>query len=606
MSRYDKVRVIGSGTFGNVWLVKSKLSRHSYVLKEINLQALSEIDRQQALNEAKILSKCNHRHIIRYKDTSIESKQRLSIIMEYAEGGDLHSAILKQNGVPFQEHTIISWFIQICLALQYIHFQNILHRDLKSQNIFLTRYKHIKVGDFGIARMLQSPEDLAKTAIGTPYYLSPEIYQRKPYNYKSDIWALGCLLFEMAALEHAFKANDFLHLVTLILNVKRKELPRDYCPVIQDLVNDLLNPDPDKRPSTEEILAYPSLQSYLSKYVFLQSPRESYVPVLISPSEVKTGTRRSSASDIFESLRDKCMKRRASVSITNPKTIKQRINTPPKENENSRIKAVSHIRVGSAKRYLKVPSQMKPEKSKKISDLTYRVSNPKFAVRFNKKEQSCLTVSCDTYTVSDRGGPYPSSSKLSKSDDAVFNDIDYGYQSAETRLVSLKNPMSSHSDSLECNTTQFEKMNQAFINEENSYVGSKVVTNKGSKSVASNKDLHNHCQHSQCHQCMLDMLWKNRIQCYVNGSVNYDEYYRLRYKLFLIYKKELFVKIYESLTCGWEGNEDPTSTHAFQSLVDSLNYEQVQSLPLMMQMVQLDHLMKTKEGAKERLCETRL
>ncbi|GFS54721.1 hypothetical protein TNIN_484161 [Trichonephila inaurata madagascariensis] len=447
-------------------------------------------------------------------------------------------------------------------------------KNLKSRNIFLTRHKHIKVGDFGIARMLQSPEDLAKTAIGTPYYLSPEIYQRKPYNYKSDIWALGCLLFEMTALEYAFKANDFLHLVTLILNGKRKELPRS--PAIQELVNDLLQSDPDKRPSTEEILAYPSLQPYLSEYMLAQNSLKSYVPRLISP--IETGARRSSASDIFESLRDKCMKRRASVSNTNQKAVKQRTSTPPKENEKSRIKTVSHVRVGSTKRYLKVPYQMKCEKSKKTHDLTYIVKTPTFAVCYNKKEQSCLTVSCDSYTVPDRCGSNPSSSKLSQSEDEVFNDIDCGYQSEDTRLVSLKNPMNPNSQ-------------PCIIPDEN---GSKVF-NKDSKSTC----LHNH---SQCHQCMLDTLWKNRIRWYVNGSVNYVEYYRLRNKLFSIYKKELFTKLYESLTYGWEGNEDPT----FQSLVDSLNYEQVQSLPLMMQMVQLDQLMKAKRGAEERVCDTPL
>ncbi|GFQ96025.1 hypothetical protein TNCT_390221 [Trichonephila clavata] len=580
-ANYDKVRVIGSGTFGNVWLVKSKLSRHSYVLKEINLLSLNELGRQEALNEVAILSKCSHKHIIRYKDTVIESDRRISIIMEYAEGGDLHSAILKQNGVPFEEHVVITWFIQICLALQYIHFQNILHRDLKSQNIFLTRHKHIKVGDFGIARMLQSPEELAKTAIGTPYYLSPEIYQRKPYNYKSDIWALGCLLFEMAALEHAFKANDFLHLVTLILNGKRKEFPRNYSPTIQELVNDLLHPDPEKRPSTEEILAYPSLQSYLSEYMLAQNSLKSYVPRLISP--IETGARRSSASDIFESLRDKCMKRRASVSNTNPKAVKQRTSTPPKENEKSPIQTMSHVRVDSTKRYLKVPYQMKSEKSKKTHDLTYVVKTPKFAVCYNKKEQSCLTVSCDI--VPDRWGPNLSS-QLSKSEDEVFNDIDCGYQSEDTRFVSFKNPMNTN-------------LGSSHQPDENG------VANKHLKSVAS-KCLHHRCQPSQCHQCMLDTLWKNRIRWYVNGAVNSVEYYRLRNKLFSIYKKELFAKLYESLANGWEGNEDPTSSSAFQSWVDSLNYDQVQSLPLMMQMVQLDQLMKAKRGAKERVCDTRL
>ncbi|GFU12508.1 hypothetical protein NPIL_455051 [Nephila pilipes] len=596
MARYDKVKVIGSGTFGKVWLVKSKLSRHSYILKEINFQTLNESDRQQALNEVAILSKCNHKNIIRYRDAVLETNQTLSIIMEYAEGGDLHSAILKQEGVLFHEHRIISWFIQICLALQYIHFQNILHRDLKSQNIFLTRYNLIKVGDFGIARMLKNPEELAKTAIGTPYYLSPEIYQRKPYNYKSDIWALGCILFEMATLEHAFKADDFLHLVYLILRGKRKELPRNCSAVIQNLVNDLLDSDPEKRPSTEEILAYPSLQPYLSEYMLVQNSRESYLPVLISPSE--TG-RRSSANDVFENLRDKYMKRRASVSTENPKTLKQRSNTPPKD-EKSRSKTASHIRVGSEKKYLKAP-QTKSEKWKKINALTYRVSNPKLAVRFSKKEQSCLTVSCDTYTVPERFIQDPSSRKFSKSEDAALNDSDCGYLSEETRLVSINSPINADSGSSSSDAmSDYEKMNQAFILDENNR-----VANKDSKLDASNKGLHN-CQHSQCHQCMLDMLWKTRIRCPINGSVNPGEYYRLRYKLCSIYERELFGKIYESLSRGWEGNEDPTSTNAFRKLVHSLNYEQVQNLPLMLQLVQLDRLKRAKEDTKELISDTRL
>ncbi|CAL1261352.1 unnamed protein product [Larinioides sclopetarius] len=310
MSRYDKEKVIGSGTFGNVWLVKSKLSRHSYVLKEIDLRSLNETDRQHALNEVSILSKCKHKHIIRYKDAVIETDLTLSIVMEYAEGGDLYSAIMKQRGVPFSEHRIISWFIQICLALQYIHYQNILHRDLKSQNIFLTRNKMIKVGDFGIARVLRNPEELAKTAIGTPYYLSPEICQRKPYNHKSDIWALGCILFEMTALEHAFQAVDFIHLVSLILRGKRKELPSHCSSIIKDLVKDLLEFDPEKRPSTEVILAYPLLQPYLSEYMLTHGSRESFLPVLISPKESKI--RGYSVSDIFENLRHGTKKRRSS------------------------------------------------------------------------------------------------------------------------------------------------------------------------------------------------------------------------------------------------------------------------------------------------------
>ena len=161
----------------------------------------------------------------------------LCIVMDYAEGGDMYTKIAKQKklGKGFRyelvhtsdwellsESQILDWFVQTCLAMKYIHDRKILHRDLKTQNIFLTGRGEIKIGDFGIARVLQDTYDCAQTAIGTPYYLSPEIcqvthltlfdcltrIQEKPYNQKSDIWSLGCILYELATLRHAFDANS--------------------------------------------------------------------------------------------------------------------------------------------------------------------------------------------------------------------------------------------------------------------------------------------------------------------------------------------------------------------------------------------------------------
>lgn len=134
----------------------------------------------------------------------------LCIVMDYAEGGDMYTKIGKQRkiGKGFPESQILDWFVQICLALKYVHDRKILHRDLKTQNIFLTAKGDIKIGDFGIARVLQDTYDCAQTAIGTPYYLSPEICQEKPYNQKSDIWSLGCILYELVTLRHAFDANS--------------------------------------------------------------------------------------------------------------------------------------------------------------------------------------------------------------------------------------------------------------------------------------------------------------------------------------------------------------------------------------------------------------
>ena len=102
----------------------------------------------------------------------------------------------------------LSYRAPLFASFQYIHERKILHRDIKSQNIFLGKHRTIKLGDFGIARIMDGTTDYAKTCVGTPYYLSPEIWENKPYNNKSDLWAMGCVLYEMTTLKHAFEAGE--------------------------------------------------------------------------------------------------------------------------------------------------------------------------------------------------------------------------------------------------------------------------------------------------------------------------------------------------------------------------------------------------------------
>ena len=142
--------------------------------------------------------------------------------MDFANGGDLYNMInyYKNKNMYIPENIIVQIFTEICIALNHVHSNKILHRDLKTQNIFLTKERHVKLGDFGISRVLQHTYDKARTAIGTPYYLSPEICEEKPYNHKSDVWSIGCILYEMMSRTHAFDALSMKVLVIKILNGK--------------------------------------------------------------------------------------------------------------------------------------------------------------------------------------------------------------------------------------------------------------------------------------------------------------------------------------------------------------------------------------------------
>ncbi len=140
------------------------------------------------------------------------------------------------------------------MAIKHIHDKRILHRDLKSQNVFLTEKGEIKLGDFGIAKCLKNTVEVAKTIVGTPYYFSPEIIQNKPYSFKSDIWSLGILLYEMCALKMPFDGSNLASLSIKIIKGNYTPLPTSFTKDIRCLISSLLNVDMNKRPSINEIL----------------------------------------------------------------------------------------------------------------------------------------------------------------------------------------------------------------------------------------------------------------------------------------------------------------------------------------------------------------
>lgn len=273
MDKYQRVKTIGKGAFGEAVLVKSTVDGNLYVSKEINLSALSKKDRDATDTEINILATVDHPNITKYIE-SIQDGKDLYIILEYADGGDLHDMIKRQTQagmrggqIPFPEHQIRNWFVQICLALQELHSKKVLHRDLKTRNVFMTKSGQIKLGDFGLSTVLKNSMAQANTLCGTPYYFSPELCRNKPYNSKSDVWALGCILYEMCTLKHAFDGKNMKALMQKILKGVYPPISSSYSQELANLIKLMLVRDETKRPSVTQILEQPWMQTSLKMLV---------------------------------------------------------------------------------------------------------------------------------------------------------------------------------------------------------------------------------------------------------------------------------------------------------------------------------------------------
>ncbi|KAM7170671.1 serine/threonine-protein kinase Nek4 isoform 2-T2 [Macrochelys suwanniensis] len=293
LAAYFFLRAVGKGSYGEVSLVRHRQDNRQYVIKKLNLKHASSRERKAAEQEAQLLSQLKHPNIVTYRESWEGEDGLLYIVMGFCEGGDLYHKLKEQKGKPLPENQVVEWFVQIAMALQYLHEKHILHRDLKTQNVFLTRTNIIKVGDLGIARVLENQYDMASTLIGTPYYMSPELFSSKPYNYKSDVWALGCCVYEMATLKHAFNAKDMNSLVYRIIEGKLPPMPKDYSPQLAELIRTMLSKKPEERPNVKSILRQPYIKHQIS--LFLEATKAKTAK---NHKKIPDSTPRSAASVI--------------------------------------------------------------------------------------------------------------------------------------------------------------------------------------------------------------------------------------------------------------------------------------------------------------------
>ena len=255
MENFEILEKLGEGSYSTVYKVKRKIDNQIYALKKVKLSNLNEKEKTNSLNEVRILASVKSKYVISYKEAFFDEKDStLGVVMEYADNGDLYKKILeyKQKKIYFEEIDIWKIFIQLVKGLKALHDLQILHRDLKSANVFLFKDGHAKLGDLNVSKVAK--RGLGYTQTGTPYYASPEIWKDLPYDNKSDIWSLGCVLYEMITLHPPFRSKNMDELYKKVLSGDIGNLPEKYSNDLYEVVLLMMKVNSNKRPNCNDIL----------------------------------------------------------------------------------------------------------------------------------------------------------------------------------------------------------------------------------------------------------------------------------------------------------------------------------------------------------------
>ena len=333
MDQYRVLELVGKGSFGVVRKIQRRSDGRVLVWKELNYGSMSDKEKQLVVSEVNILRELRHPHILRYYDRIIDKPTtKLYVITEYCEGGDLGKLIKRYRAKSgrIDEQRIWKYFAQIVMALTACHrrkekgaLKPILHRDIKPANIFLDRHGNVKMGDYGLARELDSQSKFARTNVGTPYYMSPEQTNSLKYDERSDIWAVGCVLYELAALRPPFQARNQVALAMKINAGKFDRIPSNYSEDLHRAIRWMLHINLQKRPRVEECAALPQVRAYISAGGAMPPPAPKATAQAMAPPSAVPSTRSSEREQKYAE-KERKLKKEAQRLATMEKSLKER------------------------------------------------------------------------------------------------------------------------------------------------------------------------------------------------------------------------------------------------------------------------------------------
>ena len=260
MDGFNILSKIGEGSYSTVLKVQRIEDGNIYALKRVKFYKLSEKEKENALNEIRILASVKNKNVISYKEAFFDEKDSsLGIVMEYADKGDLFQLITERKKTKnyFTEQEVWKIFIQLLNGLKALHDFKILHRDIKSANVFLFKGGICKLGDLNVSKVAR--KGLGYTQTGTPYYASPEVWEEKPYDSKSDVWSLGCVMYEMITLRPPFQAKSMEELYKKVMRGNYPRIPKKYSEDLSDAIKLMIQVEAGARPSCEELLKMPMI-----------------------------------------------------------------------------------------------------------------------------------------------------------------------------------------------------------------------------------------------------------------------------------------------------------------------------------------------------------